>query len=55
VGIVNHAIPNTLIYSNITLGFANAGMFPFNPYKSQLHDFVATFVTDRPIEEESLP
>jgi hypothetical protein len=51
-GILNHAILNTFVPSNITSGFASAGIFPFNPDKYQLHDFVASFVTDRPFEEE---
>jgi hypothetical protein len=51
-GIVNYAILNTFVPSNITSGFASAGIFPFNPDKYQLHDFVASYDTDRPIEEE---
>jgi hypothetical protein len=53
-GIVNHTILiPSYIYSNITSGFESAGIFPLDPYKFEFHDFVASFVTDHPIEEES--
>jgi hypothetical protein len=48
---VNHAILNTFIPPNITQGFASTGVFPFNPEQFQLHEFVASFVIDRPIED----
>jgi hypothetical protein len=53
-GIVNHAILNNFILSSLTSVFANAGIFPLNLVKFQLHDFVATFVTDGPMEEKSV-
>jgi hypothetical protein len=38
---------------NMTSRFESAGIFPFNPDELQLHDIVASFVTDRPIEKEN--
>jgi hypothetical protein len=49
---MNHAILNTFILSNTTSGFSSDGIFPYNPENFQLHDFVASFVSDLPIEEE---
>jgi hypothetical protein len=49
---MDHIIVFTFIHSYITPGFVSAGIFPFHPDEFQLHDSVASFVSDRPIEEK---
>lgn len=46
---VGQAFPQAFCPQNITSGFLNSGIYPLNPKIFKDHDFLSSYVTDRPL------
>ncbi|KYN06058.1 PREDICTED: uncharacterized protein LOC108783334 [Cyphomyrmex costatus] len=52
-GIINECLPKACTPSNIISGFKKTGVMPFNKDNFDEHDFLSSYVTDRPMTSES--